>query len=219
MKIRTAVGRVQFVICPVLAVLLLFSCSDPQSPPVEETGPDRTSADNLLLMFATSYKEKDLDNYDECLDDDFLFQFTDDVADSLDLPRYEPWWGKTEDLSSTANMFNSPNVTGIEFSYEWIGEWVSCQEVRDDTTFSGLCRRMDPLISVITVVDSEDPYLMRRVDASFVDVTVVPDRFTNGLWTIVRMNEVKKIQLQPPVVYLSAGTEPSTWGDIKSMFR
>jgi hypothetical protein len=218
MKIRILLKRAQFLVLPVLVVLLLFSCSDPESPPIVEEV-DRSDPDNLLLVFAKSYKEKDLADYDECLDQDFLFQFTEDIADSLGLPRFEPWWGKTEDLSSTGNMFGSPNVTDIGFNYEWIGEWIACQEVREDTTFSGLCRRMEPLIRVVTVVGGDDPYLMYRVDDSFVDVTVVPDRFTNGMWTVLRMNEVKKRQLLGSAVSQFSATEPSSWGSIKSLWR
>jgi hypothetical protein len=218
MMIRAAFTRFQLVVSLVVAVLLILSCSDPLIPPVNEEI-DRSDPDNLLLAFAKSYKEKDLSDYDECLDEDFLFQFTDDIADSLGLPRFEPWWGKTADVNSTGNMFGSSNVTDIGFSYEWIGEWASCQEVRDDSTFSGLCRRMEPLIVVVTTVDSEDPYLMYRVDESFVDVTVVPDRFVNGLWTIVRMNEVRKQPLQDPIVFQLAATGRSSWGGIKSLWR
>lgn len=174
----------------------IFGCSpssDTGPPPVEEVG--RDTPDNLLLFFARAYKEKDLDDYDEALDEDFLFQFTPDIADSLGLPADKPWWGKTEDIASTRQMFENPNVTDIAFSYEEVGGWNPYVEVREDTTYSGLQRRYDPLIEVITLVEnSEDPELKFRVDESLLDITVLPDPFTEGLWTILRIEESKKHQ-------------------------
>lgn len=179
-----------------LASTAIFGCSpssDTGPPPVEEV--KRDTPDNLMLFFARAYKEKDLDDYKEALDDDFLFQFTPDIADSLGLPADKPWWGKTEDVKSTQQMFENPNVTDIAFSYETVGEWIPHTEVREDTTFSGLFRRYDPLIEVITLVDNdEDPELKLRVDESWLDIVVVPDRLTAGLWTILRIEESKKQQ-------------------------
>ncbi len=178
----------------VLVVTTFFGCSpssDTGPPPVTEY--DRTSADNLLKFFAQAYKEKDLTDYDDALDEDFFFQFTPDIADSLGLPPEEPWWGKSEDVNSTRLMFENPNVTDIAFSYESVGEWEDHVEVREDTTFSGLFRRYDPLIEVTVIIESDDdPILKLRVDDSWLDVTVVPDRLTNGLWTILRIEESKK---------------------------
>ena len=124
--------------------------SDVGPPPVEEY--KRDTPDNLMLFFAQAYKEKDLDDYDLALDEDFLFQFTPDIADSLGLPADKPWWGKTEELSSTQQMFENPSVTDITFIYETVGEWIPHTEVRDDTTFSGLFRRFDPTIEFVTLV-------------------------------------------------------------------
>jgi len=185
----------------VLLAVVLVSTAIPGCSPSSDTGPPpveeykRTTPDNLMLFFASAYKEKDLDDYKEALDDDFLFQFTPDIADSLGLPADKPWWGKTEDVASTQQMFEEPTVTDITFSYEKVGEWVIHTEVREDTTFSGLFRRYDPLIEVVTLTEnSEDPELRLRVDESFLDVTVVPDRLTEGLWTILRIEESKKNQ-------------------------
>jgi hypothetical protein len=174
----------------------IFGCSpssDTGPPPVEEV--DRTTPDNLMLFFARAYKEKDLADYEDALDEDFLFQFTPDIADSLGLPVDKPWWGKTEDVKSTRQMFEEPSVTDITFNYEEVGEWVPHIEVREDTTFSGLFRRFDPVIEVITLVEnSEDPELKYRVDESWLDIAIVPDRLTEGLWSILRIEEYKKQQ-------------------------
>jgi hypothetical protein len=220
MKIRTEFRRVQFLVVPVLAALLFLSCSDSDSPPaVEDPTYDRTTTDNLLVMLAASYRDKNLDDYDECLDKDFLFLFTPEVADSLGLAPDAAWWGKTADLNSTQTMFGSPVVTDIVFSYEVVGDWEPVSEVRADTTYSGLFLRLEPFIEVSTVVDSEDPIRKLRVDDSWLDVVVVPDRHTDGLWTILSIREVRKHQrIQGSIVSQSAATEATSWSDIKAMF-
>ncbi len=189
-----------------LAALLIpalqFGCSpssDQGPPPVEEY--DRTTEDNLMLFFANAYREKDLADYEEALDENFLFVFTEDIADSLGLPPDEPWWGKTEDLNSTKILFESETVTDIAFTYEYYTTWVDCIELRieqtpsgpDTTRFSGLCCRLNPLIEVTTIVDNdEDPILKLRVDNSWLDVTVIPDPFNEDLWTVLKIEEIKK---------------------------
>ena len=174
----------------------IFGCSpssDTGPPPVEDIGP--TTPDNLMLFFARAYKAKDLDDYDRALDVSFLFQFTPDIADSLGLPADKPWWGKTEDVSATQVMFEDPSVTDVTFSYEEVGEWIPYEEVREDTTFYGVFRRYNPLIEVIVLEeDSEDPETRYRVDESWLDITVVPDRFSEGFWTILKIEEIKKQQ-------------------------
>ena len=60
----------------------------------------------------------------------------------------------------------SSQVTDIAFVFEYHTAWTTCEEVRGDTTYNGLCRRLDPLIEVTTVIDSEDPILKLLVDTS-----------------------------------------------------
>jgi len=173
----------------------IFGCSpssDTGPPPVVDVEP--TDPDNLMLFLARAYREEDPDDYDQALDENFLFQFTGDIADELGLPPEEPWWGKTEDLVSTRGMFDEPSVTAITFTYEAVGaKWDPHIEVRNDTTFSGVFRRYDPVIRVITVTDDpEDPELIYRVDRSWLDIIAVPDRFIEGNWTILKIEEVEK---------------------------
>lgn len=217
MKIRWTVGGRMCLAALMIAMPIVLSCSDPESPPIIEEI-DRSDPDNLLLAFAKSYREKDLEAYSECLCGDFRFHFTEDIADSLRLPPEEPWWGKTEDLSSTGTMFESPNVTDIRFTLEYVGEWIPCADVRADSTYEGLCRRIDPLIEVANVVDSEDPILKIRVDGSWLDVMVMPDPDEAGQWCILSIKEVKKHMLHDPVVAGGASTEPASWGAIKARF-
>ena len=220
MQTYPLVKRYQILTFLLLFGLLLFACSDPESPPVkEDPGFDRSTPDELLKMLAHSYMEKDLDGYGECLDDDFLFVFFDEIADTVGLPPDEPWWGKTADIACTRNMFEDPVVQSVAFTYEALDEWFAHQEVRPDTTYSGLFRRVDPLIEVTVSAGSEyDPILNFRVVESWLDIVVVPDRFTEGSWCILRIEEFHKVRLQAPLASGSAATESSSWGAIKSMW-
>jgi len=221
MKLRTVLRRRPFFIPAILTTFFLFSCSGDKGTDIKvDEGPDRSTPESLLLSFAKSYKEKDLEGYGECLDEDYVFVFTPDVADSLHLPPDEPWWGKTEDIESTRNMFEDTVVVNVAFSYEALGEWEAYEEVREDTTYLGLFRRFDPIIVVTVSAHSEyDPILYFRVDQSWLDVMVVPDQHTEGLWCILSIEEVEKQLLQALIASAVSATEGTSWGNIKSMWR
>ncbi|MFC1799969.1 hypothetical protein ACFL2Z_03555 [Candidatus Eisenbacteria bacterium] len=221
MKISTSFRHRAFVLSAVFVTLLVFSCSGDKSTDIGDgETPDLSNPDSLLRFLAKSYADKDLDGYDVCLDESFLFIFTDDIADLLGLPVSEPWWGKTEDLNSTRMMFDDPSVESVMFAYEVVGEWVDTTVVRPDTSFSGFFRRIDPLIEVVTATENpEDPELVFRVDGSWLDVMVVPDRFWEGHWCILSIQEVEKQPFKALPASASAGTEPGTWGAIKSMWH
>ena len=219
MKIRRVLRIWLFLIVPVLGISLMLSCSSDKGTEIDDPDcPHRTTPDNLLKMFANAYMEMDLNDYDEYLDEIFLFGFTADVADSLGLPPEEPWWGKTDDVNSTREMFEDPDVLEIGFAYNYENDWELCQVVRPDSAYSGFCCRIEPLIWVkVSLLSEDDPILYYRVDNSWLDIMVVPDRFTQDLWCILSIDEVKKIRFVPEGMVRSA-TESSTWGGIKSMW-
>jgi hypothetical protein len=117
-------------------------------------------------------------------------------------------------------MFGSLNVTGITFTYEFHTDWFACGEVRGDTTYSGLCCRLDPLIEVTTTAGGGgDPILKLRVDNSWLDIVVVQDPHAEDLWCLLGIEEVEKQSLVGSPLSAAAATEPSSWGGIKSMFQ
>jgi hypothetical protein len=200
-----------------VAMCLLASCSGDKSTDTDDnTWIDPRPSDDVLLILARAYAEKDIEHYAGCLHEDFLFVFTPDVADSLDLPQEEPWWGKTADVASTRAMFEDPDVTDITFAFEYASDWEPCSEVRVDSTYLGLCCRIDPLIQVTTVVEGDDPILKLRVDNSWLDVTVVPDPDPEGLWHLLKVEEKSKRGLNARLGCAAAATEPSSWGIIKA---
>jgi hypothetical protein len=182
----------------VTAVILIgfaihYGCSPTSDrgiePPIEY---DRTTPDNLLNFLSQAYEDKDLDHYDEALDEDFLFQFTEDVADEMGLPEDKPWWAKTEDLSSTKNMFEAPEVSSIVMEYEIKVPWYTCEEIRDDATYSGKCCEVTPEIKVTIEDEAGGEPTTLWVNFSYLHITVIQDRFDESLWTIVRIEEHPK---------------------------
>lgn len=184
-----------------LLVLLMAGCWNPFSsddngggngPPPEYNRKDR---DNLLNFLANAYENKDIDRYTEALHDKFQFQFTADVAESIGLPADEPWWGKTEDVASTRNMFETETVTRVQMS---LGEpvWYWCQVVRRNKepdppdTLEGFCTRVAPDIRV-TIEEPGMEEKILNVDRSWLDIAVTPDPDEDGLWQIIAIEESK----------------------------
>ena len=180
--------------------ITMAGCWNPFSPDKGGNGNggqtySRESPDELLEFFADAYERKDLDDYGVSLDDSFEFQFTDEDAIKMGLPPEKPWWGKSEDLTSTDNMFDSPEVKTIEMDFSNKTPWQACSiEItigERDTTVDGLRSRLDPDIKVTTEQPGEEP-LTYWVHQSWLSTTVIEDRYNPDLWTIVRIEEIKK---------------------------
>jgi hypothetical protein len=161
---------------------------------------NRKTPDNLLNFFGYAYEEEDPELYDEALDFYFEFEFTDEVADSLGLPKDSPWWGKEEDKASTENMFDDAHVKKIEFHLERSGvgsDWEDCwrEFITDDppetTLIQGVCEIFEPEIKVYIEEPGEEERIL-WVHESLLDIMVRPDPEQPELWTILRIKETKK---------------------------
>lgn len=226
------------LLCVVFAAgALLLSCSDtrhtdpgldyavirqPAGDPSERKCADRGTPDALIDYVEHAYRSEYAPLYGDALHRLFLFVFTMDVADSLGLPPDQPWWGKTNELASASNMFNSLDVTDVEFALTRVGGWTPCIDIRGGSqpdTLYGLFARFDPHIRVTIEAPGEEP-LMLLVDNSLLDVIVVPDPEFRGLWTVARMEEIYKT----PAAFPASGSRKTmvasiTWGHIKSFYR
>jgi hypothetical protein len=98
----------------------------------------------------------------------------------------EPWWGKTEDRTSTGNMFDDAQVTKIEMDLPiaggpWPGE--------DDA----ILYRLDPYIKVFTDDPAaESGETIYHVYQSWLDVEIVEDPFDSTLWVFNEIVESTK---------------------------
>jgi hypothetical protein len=184
-----------------LAVSVLSGCWNPFSSNKDGGGGDppivydRKSPDNLLNFFAEAYESQDGDQYEESLHDKYLFLFTSDIADSLELPPDQPWWGKTQDVQSTKKMFLDDGVLSVSMRLQKAIDWYSCTEIREHEdppdTISGLCAQLDPDIKV-TLDKGEDEPLTLWVNDSYLNVTATPDPNADDLWVVVRIEEIDK---------------------------
>jgi len=221
----------------VLATALLLSCSDTRhtdpdldyavdrkstDDPSEFMCADRGTPDALIDYVEHAYSSEYALLYRDALHTLFLFEFTDDVADSLGLPPDQPWWGKTDELASAINMFNGAEVTRVKLSLARMGEWTPCVDPRPGSspdTLYGQFARFVPDISVTIERPGEEPIIL-MVDNSYIDIIVVPDPRFRGLWTVARMQEIYKTPAALPIRG-SRGvmTASTSWGEIKALFR
>ena len=100
--------------------ILIATCSNPFAPPEVGPGvlapilpqncdecPDSTNAAAVLSNFRYAYENRDIDVYENCLDDDFIFVYIDQnrfgEIEEVEVPRD----GESGDLSRTRGLFNA----------------------------------------------------------------------------------------------------------------
>lgn len=149
--------------------------------------------DGILNFFANAYENRDLEGYKEALHDKFQFQFTPEVAESIGLPADEPWWGKTEDVASTGNMFNEQTVTRIKMDLP-DPAWLACRVIRQNPkpdppdTLEGFCTRVTPDIRV-TIEEPGQEELILLVNKSWLYIAITLDPNDDELWQIIGIEE------------------------------
>ena len=113
---RTIIALLCAVSC---AAVLVGGCSTPSSAPDIPADPefrDRESPENVLYNLELAYEEMDLDEYLDCLSEDFeFFPCQDDVNNpDLEIP---PTWYKTDEATLHENMFaDSSDVESISLT-------------------------------------------------------------------------------------------------------
>jgi hypothetical protein len=180
-----------------------------------------SAPDGLLECFAISYSIQAIRMCGQALDELFEFESAEDVADSLGLPPDRPWWGKTNDMQSTLNMFDACHVTVVELDWEaCIHQFIDTSTAPPETTMiEGVCRMFEPDVRVYIEEPGEEPWII-WANSTLLDIMVRPDPDEPGVWTILRIKErykypVRAGQLRAGV----SGTEGSSWGSIKAMFN
>ncbi len=171
----------------------------------------RSTPECLIETFEWAMMRRDIDAYDECLSDMYLFTFTSEDADLMGLPPDEPWWGKTQDVESIGNLFASADVATIWCDLAIAsGPW---------PTGDGVGYRLEPDIKV-TVEETHGPGVIYKVDASWLDVEIVPDPYSPEEWVFHVMEERLKLPYASEMGQDQSTLEqPSTFGSIKSMWR
>jgi hypothetical protein len=219
-------GRVVFGLVVLCIAGVTLTCSDNKGncePEEEETGCRPLTRNALLNCLCIAYEGEDVEAYADLLHEQFLFCFTPEVAESIGLPPDETWWGKTDDVASTRNMFDDEAVTRVRISLDE-PTWFWCQVVRQNPapdppdTLEGFCTRVRPDIRVTIEEPGKEPLIL-LVDRSWLDIEVVPDPDEEGLWQVITMEESRYFPGTQGISTLDAEGEMQTWGMIKAMFR
>ncbi len=196
-----------------LAAVALASCGKGGTTgPKEDDGccsPD--TPDNLMKALACAYQTEDMDAYGTLLHDDYLFGFVIDVADSLGLPPDHPWWGKTNDVSSTANLFADDDA---DFSIEFIPVeegWTPGEISRGGAVIAGLFRRYVPNFT-LAIEKAGEPITMVG-GGTYLDVVVVPHPLYAGYFAVLEMEEVLRNPATAPLHV------PVTLSQVKALYE
>jgi hypothetical protein len=116
-----------FKIISVAAALVILSCSNPFAPPEVGPGalapilpqncagcPDSVNAYAVLSNFKYAYENRDIDVYENCLDDDFMFIYIDQdrqgQIEEIEVPRD----GTSGDISRTRRLFEAFNEIRLD---------------------------------------------------------------------------------------------------------
>ena len=183
-----------------LMIIMMAGCWNPFSSDEGGNGGNpevyKRTRDGILNFLANAYETKDIQKYGIALYDRFQFQFTPDVAESIGLPADEPWWGRTEDIASTENMFGTPTVSHIQMELP-NPAWFWCQVIRENEegvppdTLEGFCTRVTPDIRV-TIEEPGKEELILKVDRSWLDIDITPDPNDDELWQIIAIEESRQ---------------------------
>ena len=166
----------------ILSVAAGCSVDSGTNPPPPEL--DRKTPQNLIKYFADAYKNKDINKYLESLADAYLFEFDPNDYDLAGVTEDEPWWGKTEDETSTGKMFDDPGVSGVEMDLPIdTGPWA---------TEDGLGFRLNPSIKVTVENPEGGEPTTYWVFSSWLYVEVIIDPYDSSLWVFKEINEQVK---------------------------
>jgi hypothetical protein len=159
------------------------SVSPDNSDPVKPEK-DRKSPEHLIEFFADAYQRKDIDKYLESLADDYQFEFDPQDYDSAGVSADKPWWGKTEDRTSTTHMFEDALVSHIEMVLTieggpWTGQ-------------DGLLYRLEPSIKVTVDGQGGQEETTYWVFSSWFDVEIIEDPYDEDLWVFKSITEIVK---------------------------
>ena len=195
-----------------LAGLALLSCSDDGCSPKADEPPRDTPA-NLLQSFSDALEEQQIDAYAACLDEAYRFEFMPDDWDSAGVTPDTPYWGKAQDVASTANMFESVRVTSVSFD---LGVPLT-QMVCSDT----LCLVLYyPDIQVVETY--QHGTITYWVNNSRLYVTLARDPQEPDLWVIRNLQEEPghlSAGRRDPRGLAGATVESTTFGEVKAMFK
>ncbi len=120
------------VMAGVVGVILVSCCNDPYQidpPMTDQFYSPVDTPEKLMHNFQLAYETHDLDQYANCLDDEFQFiLLEEDWFDYNQDGFVDSTWNKDIEMAFTENMFNSPRAEIIELELlgtgntQWYGD-------------------------------------------------------------------------------------------------
>jgi hypothetical protein len=186
---------------------LIASCGDDSgsNPKIESP---RETPQGLLAYYAQCLENQNLTGYEACLWESYRFGFVEQDYDSAGVSAEDPYWGKTEDVTSTANMFASAQVTHISADLSN----VVMNFAGPDTLLTGI---FHPLIDVTIEGPGGEEPVVKQVRSTKLHFVLRPDPGDPDLWVIREIQEECWWQGSPRPLT----TEPTSLGSIKAMFK
>jgi hypothetical protein len=194
-----------------LGSMLLFgtSCNHNEAAPeVEQLS--RDTPEHLIEAFAKALSDRNLDDYACLLDDSYAYFFMVQDYEAAGVSAGAPYWGKTEDVTSTEKMFGSTQVTDI----------ICALNPAEPPACAASPCTLDYHPDIRVTVDSGDHLITYWVRETVLHFVLGRDRYDSNLWVILEMGEEERGASFLPRLGLSpSAVEPSTFGQIKAMFK
>lgn len=99
-----------------LLSVLISSCvfAPEVTGPADRPAPEPfTSISNLMFNFQLAHEERDIELYRDCLDRGYQFYFDEDDVDAIGAD----FLNREEDVAAMDQIFNSPELVSLRFSY------------------------------------------------------------------------------------------------------
>jgi hypothetical protein len=193
-----------------LGFLQVSSCSHHEDPDPDRDRTRRDTPEHAIACLATSLEAKSIDDYSSCLAAGYRFVFQERDWDTAGVTSLEPYWGLTEDVEATANMFSSSHTLGIVCDLP-----VEMMLDSGDDFARCLCD-----VDLQVTIDHGGPEPSTYwVDRSWLIITLVADPDQPDLWVISEIEETLDTWLLTRSGSLPQAEEICTVGSIKAMFK
>ena len=193
------------LIVAIVSIVLIPSCGDDS---VTGSRPDysRETVEEVLAALKYAMENRDIGVYEECLSDDYTFEFIPEDCRAAGASEFEPWWDRDEDVAAMDSMFSDAVVTLVNADFFVVGSSLSGQ----DTTL-----KVDASIKVTLEPEGSVEPIIYWVFESWLYITFIGDGAHPGLWLVDEIREEAK----PSDVLMTAAAEAVSFGRIKAMFR
>ena len=203
--------------------VLATSCSDDETTPTNvQTSKyqNLTQRDHVLENLERAYNDRNINEYDKVLDDNFLFFFSLDDVNDPDNPAPSQW-DRLTDTASARNMFN-PNwdggngrdpIVSITLTLQYLPDSWTPVIPEDQVRYPGETwygKQVGYTLFVQTA--GETDYLSEDITAQF----TVRSAEVGGrvIWRIVSWRDDI-----PGAATRRAASESTTWGGIKALYK